>query len=131
MSPDSGRRDELLRELASIENGDLLERLCLLAIAQIPCDGAAVVATAQGSPAGVLASAGECARTLTDAEFDLGEGPAFESSRTDRPVHIDQLNVSTTAAWPVLGSQLGRPSQAVWVRGPAGLAVRKEGLSGL
>ncbi len=91
----------------SIENGDLLERLCLLAIAQIPCDGAAVVATAQGSPAGVLASAGECARTLTDAEFDLGEGPAFESSRTDRPVHIDQLNVSTTAAWPVLGSQLG------------------------
>ena len=104
MSPDQDRRHELLRELASIEQGDLLERLCLLAIAQIPCDGAAVVVTAEGVPAGVLGSAGQCARTLTDAEFDLGEGPAFESTRTDRPVHVDSINVKSTAAWPVVGS---------------------------
>lgn len=106
MSPDPDRRHELLRELASIERGDLLERLCLLAIAQIPCDGAAVVVTAQGIPAGVLGSAGECARTLTDAEFDLGEGPAFESTHADRPVHVDHVDTSSTAAWPVVGQVL-------------------------
>lgn len=106
MSPDPDRRHELLRELASIEQGALLERLCLLAIAQIPCDGAAVVVTAQGIPAGVLGSAGECARTLTDAEFDLGEGPTFESTHTDRPVHVDHLNANSTAAWPVVGALL-------------------------
>ena len=104
MSPDPDRRHDLLRELASIEHGDLLERLCKLAIAQVPCDGAAVVLTAQGIPAGVLASAGECARVLTEAEFNLGEGPAFESTRTDRLVIVDHLNTSTTAAWPVVGA---------------------------
>lgn len=106
MSPDRDRRHELLRELASIEKGDLLERLCRLAIEQIPCDGAAVVVTAQGLPAGVLASAGECARTFTVAEFDLGEGPSFESTRTDHPVHVDHINASSTSTWPMLGSLL-------------------------
>ena len=106
MSPDPDRRDDLLRALASIEQGALLERLCKLAVAQIPCDGAAVVVTAQGLPVGVLASAGECALTLTDAEFNLGEGPAFESALTDRPVHIDHLDANTTAAWPLVGPLL-------------------------
>jgi hypothetical protein len=106
MNADPGRRDDLLRELAAIEHGDLLERLCILATMQIPCDGAAVVATAQGLPAGVLASAGDCAREATTAEFDLGEGPAFESTLTDRPVLIDHLDARTTAAWPVVGAQL-------------------------
>lgn len=95
-----------MRELASIEQGDLLERLCALALSRIPCDGAAVVLTAEGLPAGILASAGDCARILTEAEFDLGEGPAFESARTDRLVRIDELNAATTAAWPVVSSLL-------------------------
>jgi hypothetical protein len=106
MSPESDRRHDLLRELASIDKGDLLERLCQLAIARVPCDGAAVVVTAAGIPAGVLASAGECARTLTEAEFDLGEGPAFESMRTDRLVLVDHLDATTTAGWPIVGSLL-------------------------
>lgn len=106
MTPDSERRQELLLALASIEQGELLERLCRLARARVPCDGAAVVATAEGIPAGVLASAGECARILTETEFDLGEGPAFESTMTDRPVLIDSLDAATATRWPVVGARL-------------------------
>jgi len=106
MNLEPDRRHALLRELAETGQGELLERLCRLAISQIPCDGAAVVVTADGMPAGVLALSGECARILTEAEFDLGEGPAFESILTDRPVLIDVLDSSTTEAWPVVGATL-------------------------
>ena len=106
MSPEPDRRHDLLRALGAIEQGDLLERLCLLAISQVPCDGAAVVIMADGIPAGALANAGECARVVTGAEFDLGEGPAFESISTDRPVLINHLDADATAAWPVVGARL-------------------------
>jgi hypothetical protein len=106
MNLEPDRRPALLRELAATGKGELLERLCRLAISQIPCDGAAVVVTADGIPAGVLARSGECARILTDIEFDLGEGPAFESTLTDRPILINVLDSSTTQAWPVAGAKL-------------------------
>lgn len=106
MTSESERRQELLHALASLEQGELLERLCWLALARIPCDGAAVVATAEGIPAGVLARAGECARILTEAEFDLGEGPAFESTTTDRPVLVDFLDTGSTKEWPVVGARV-------------------------
>jgi hypothetical protein len=106
MTAEPDRRHDLLRALATIEQGNLLERLCSLAITHIPCDGAAVVITAEGVPAGVLASVGDCARALTEAEFDLGEGPAFESAKTDRPVLIDRWNAGSIAAWPLAGARI-------------------------
>ncbi|MGI9135921.1 MAG: GAF domain-containing protein [Candidatus Nanopelagicales bacterium] len=129
MTPNPDRRDEILRALASIKQGDLLERLCLLAVARIPCDGVAVVVSAQGVPAGVLASAGECARTLTEAEFDLGEGPAFESTITDRPVLIDHLDITTTQAWPFVGSRLARAGIAAVSTFPLRLGAIRLGVA--
>lgn len=106
MTDQANQRQALLRRLASLDQGDLLERLCLLAIEQVPCDGAAVMVTAAGLLAGRLASAGDSARRAAEAEFDLGEGPSFEVLRSDRPVLIDHVTKASSARWPVLGERL-------------------------
>ena len=63
--------------------GVLMSRLCRFAADEMTLSGCAVVLISGNVPLGTLGGAGRHAATITELQFELGEGPAC------RPAHPD------------------------------------------
>jgi hypothetical protein len=100
MNADVPRRDALAARLEGTAPEALLQRLCGLAVDEVPVDGAVVGLQIAGVPEGPLAASGEWALDLARAEYALGEGPTFEVARTSEHVEASSPDSVEFQQWP-------------------------------
>ncbi len=80
--------------------GDVLERLCAVAVAEVRLLGAALTVLPTDSSHPVAAASSETARALEDLQFSTGDGPSGEASRSSTAVLASGLDGATLARWP-------------------------------
>ncbi|MHA7263784.1 GAF and ANTAR domain-containing protein [Arthrobacter sp. TMN-37] len=68
--------------------------------------GAAVSAFTATDAETLLSASDPVARTLEEAQFDLGEGPRWDAVRTRLPVLLPDLKQSAHLVWPAFGEVL-------------------------
>lgn len=92
-------------------------RLCTVAVALLPVDGASVSLRGDAMPLPVhLAASGPCAARLAQLQATLGDGPCRQVLETGRPVLARDLAAADCAhRWPVFAQQaLGTGVRAVY-----------------
>lgn len=68
----------------------------------LPVTGAGLsLVSAGGALDGLVAASNDTARTVADLQFDLGEGPCLEASRSRRPVLVADLAHDVGNRWPI------------------------------
>jgi GAF domain len=100
---DEGRRARIVAAITRPGSakgvGALMHRLCRLAVDEMRLSGCAIVLMSGAVPLGALASVGRHATTITDLQFELGEGPCLQACASGVPVLMPDL-ASDTARWP-------------------------------
>jgi hypothetical protein len=81
----------------------LMHRLCSLAVDEMTLSGCAVVLMSGTVPLGTLAGAGRHAATITELQFELGEGPCIQACASGVPVLLPDLAADAGARWPAFG----------------------------
>lgn len=100
MPEDVDRRAWFISQLGTGDRDSLLHRLCLLAVREVPVDGAVIGLQVAGSPEGPLAASGEWARDVANAEYALGEGPTFTVAATNEHVEASSAEAIEFQQWP-------------------------------
>ena len=80
---------------------ELMRRLCTFAVSEMALSGCALVLLAGNEPFGTLAGAGRHSSTITELQFEFGEGPSLEVYASGSPVLLPDLAVDGAARWPV------------------------------
>ena len=80
---------------------ELMQRICLFAVSEMAVSGCTLALLAGTEPVGTLAGAGRHSRTVTELQFQLGEGPCLEACASGIPVLLPDLAVDGAARWPV------------------------------
>jgi len=80
---------------------ELMRRICLFAVSEMAVSGCALALLAGTEPVGTLAGAGPHSSTITELQFQLGEGPCLEACASGVPVLLPDLAVDGAARWPV------------------------------
>ncbi|MEY3733275.1 MAG: hypothetical protein RL347_634 [Actinomycetota bacterium] len=100
MTDGASRRAWFVAKLESASPDALLERLCALAVEEVPVDGAVIGLQSGGVPEGPLASSSTWAREVATAEYALGEGPSFHVVRTNEHVEASNWSAIEFQRWP-------------------------------
>ena len=101
-------------ELSELDQ--LCSTLCTSFIEAIPVSGAALSAFSGSAQETMLGASNEVAATLDELQFDLGEGPRWESARSRTPVLLPYVRSMTHERWPVFGKALASTEvQALFV----------------
>ncbi|MFI1422974.1 GAF and ANTAR domain-containing protein [Streptomyces sp. NPDC020731] len=115
-----GREDEqvigvIAAELRDAEPADVPGRLCAVAVALLPVDGASVSLRGDGMPVQLGASGPQAAR-LAQLQATLGDGPCRHVLEAGTPVLARDLAAAGCAdRWPVFAQQaLGAGVRAVY-----------------
>jgi hypothetical protein len=95
--------------LAAISSADgtgrsLPERLCVDCTRSLDLAGAGITLMNDDGHQAVVGTSGPLASRLEDLQFDLGEGPSLDASRTNRIVSDDDLASAALARWPAFAS---------------------------
>ena len=102
---DEGRRARIVAAVTDRDAtggaGELLQRLCRFAMDEMTLSGCALALMPGTSSANLLASAGPQARTITELQMDLGEGPCLQAFTSRVPVLLPDLAAGETdPVWP-------------------------------
>lgn len=100
MSDGASRRAWFVAKLENASPDSLLERLCALAVEEVPVDGAVIGLQSGGAPEGPLASSSMWARQVAAAEYALGEGPSFHVVSTSEHVEASNWGAIEFQRWP-------------------------------
>ncbi len=87
---------------------DLMRRLCLFAVTELAASGSTLALIAGDELLGTLAGAGRHSSTITDLQFELGEGPCLEAYASGSPVLLPDL-ADGAARWPVFTAAAAEP----------------------
>lgn len=77
-----------------------LSRLCRAVADEVQVRAATVTVGSPGDTSAVLAADSPASRTLAEAEYTVGEGPAYDAWRLRRPVLVSDLGGPYDGAWP-------------------------------
>ena len=88
---------------------ELMQRLCLFAVSEMEVSGCTLALIADAEPLGMLAGAGRHSSTITELQFELGEGPCLEAYTSGMPVLLPNLTVDGAARWPVFTAVATQP----------------------
>jgi GAF domain/ANTAR domain len=88
---------------------ELMRRLCLFAVGEMAVSGCSVALIADTEPLGMLAGAGRHSSTITELQFELGEGPCLEAYASGIPVLLPDLTVDGATRWPVFTPAATQP----------------------
>ena len=100
MPDDVDRRAGLVARLGPGDPHSLLQRLCLLAVTEVPVDGAVIGLQVAGVPEGPLAASDNWALDVAKAEYALGEGPTFDVAATNEHVEASSADAIEFQHWP-------------------------------
>ncbi len=105
---DDGRRARIIAAVAERDAtggpGELMGRLCRFAVDEMSLSGCALALMPGTESANLLASAGPRARTITDLQMDLGEGPCVQAYISRLPVLLPDLAAGEAARWPAFAA---------------------------
>ena len=79
--------------------GELIRRLCRLAVDEMALSGCALVLMSGTEAASMLAGAGRHASTVTGLQMELGEGPCLQAFASGVPVFLPDL-AENPNRWP-------------------------------
>ena len=88
---------------------ELMQRLCLFAVSEMAVSGCTLALVAGAEPFGMLAGAGRHSSTITELQFELGDGPCQEACASGSPILLPDLAVDGTARWPVFTAAAVQP----------------------
>lgn len=77
--------------------------LCGLFVALVPVSGASITMFRQPGSQSTICSSNEIAARLDELQFDLGEGPRWETARSGRASVCADLRRDAHPEWPVFG----------------------------
>lgn len=100
LSDTGSRRAWFVSRLEGGSPDSLLERLCAIAVEEIPVDGAVIGLQVSGVPEGPLAASSTWAQQLAAAEYTLGEGPTFHVVSTSEHVEASNWDAVEFRQWP-------------------------------
>lgn len=100
MHGDMDRRARFVAKLGPGSPDSLLERLCHLAVEEVPVDGAVIGLQVSGVPEGPLAASSPWALDVANAEYALGEGPTFLVAATSQHVEASSWDALEFQQWP-------------------------------
>jgi hypothetical protein len=80
---------------------ELMQRICSFAVSEIAISGCTLALLAGAELMGTLANAGRHSSTITELQFQLGEGPCLEVCASGIPVLLPDLAIDGAARWPV------------------------------
>jgi len=100
---DDGRRARIMAAVtdqdAAAGMGELIRRLCRLAVDEMALSGCALVLMSGTEAASMLAGAGRHASTVTGLQMELGEGPCLQAFASGVPVFLPDL-AENPNRWP-------------------------------
>ncbi len=79
---------------------ELMQRLCGLVVDELALSGCAVVLVSGSVAVGTLAGAGRHVSTITELQFELGEGPCLHACNVGVPVLLPDLTDGAGSRWP-------------------------------
>ncbi len=85
---------------------ELCSTLCASFIEAVPVSGAALSAFSGSMQETMLGASDDLAARLDELQFDLGEGPRWEATRSRVPVLLPYVRSMTHEKWPVFGKSL-------------------------
>jgi hypothetical protein len=105
---DDGRRARIIAAVTGRDAtggaGELLQRLCRFALDEMSLSGCALALMPGTGSATLLASAGPHARTVTELQMDLGEGPCVQAYTLRVPVLLPDLAAGEAGRWPAFAA---------------------------
>lgn len=91
-------------------------KLCSRFVAALPITGAAIALFGGMVPETSICASDSMAARLDEIQFDLGEGPRWESVRSRLPVHEPHVQQPGHERWPMFGNALQQTGvQALFV----------------
>jgi hypothetical protein len=84
--------------------GELVTRLCRLAVDEMALSGCALVLMGGPESASMLAGAGPHASTVTGLQMELGEGPCLQAYASGVPVLLPDLAAEDANRWPAFAA---------------------------
>ena len=108
MLDDGGRRARIMAAVTKRDAvagaGELIRRLCWLAVEEMDLSGCALVLMSGAESASMLAGAGPQARTVTRLQMELGEGPCLQAYNSGVPVLLPDLAARNANRWPAFSA---------------------------
>ena len=105
---EDGRRARIMAAVtgqdATAGAGELVQRLCRLAVDEMALSGCALVLMSGAESASMLAGAGRHARTVTGLQMELGEGPCLHAHACGIPVLLPDLAAENANRWPAFAA---------------------------
>ena len=102
---DAGRRARIVAAVtgpgATAGFGTLMDRLCRLAVDEMALSGCAVVLMSGPCRWARSAVPGGTRPSITELQFELGEGPCLQACASGVPVLLPDLTAEAAARWPV------------------------------
>lgn len=84
--------------------GELVRRLCRLAVEEMALSGCALVLMSGPESASMLAGAGRHASTVSELQMALGEGPCLQAHVSGVPVFLPDLAAAGANRWPTFAA---------------------------
>jgi hypothetical protein len=103
-------------------------KLCLRFVEALPVTGAAVALFGGSVPETSICASDSMAARLEEIQFDLGEGPRWESVRSRLPAHAPYAQQSAHERWPVFGNALQQTAVAAMFVYPLSVAALDVGV---
>jgi hypothetical protein len=105
---DDGRRARIMAAVTEKDTaagaGELIARLCRLAVDEMALSGCALVLMPGAESASMLAGAGRHAPTITTLQMELGEGPCLQAYASGVPVFLPDLAAENANRWPAFAA---------------------------
>jgi GAF domain/ANTAR domain len=105
---DDGRRARIMAAVTEKDTaagaGELVGRLCRLAVDEMALSGCALVLLSGTASASMLAGAGRHASTVTVLQMELGEGPCLQAYASGVPVFLPDLAAGDASRWPAFAA---------------------------
>jgi hypothetical protein len=103
-------------------------KLCSRFVEALPVTGAAVALFGGSVPETSICASDAMAARLDEIQFDLGEGPRWESVRSRLPVHEPYVQRSAHARWPIFGNVVQQTGVAALFVYPLSVAALDVGV---
>jgi hypothetical protein len=115
----------------SSREGAMATLICEDCAAAIPVNGVGLALVTDSGHQGVLAASDRSARLIEDLQFELGEGPCLDASRSRAPVLLPDLARTAESRWPVFGPSALRAGIAAIFTLPLQVGAIRMGALGL
>lgn len=97
--------------------------LCSRFVAALPIAGAAIAIFGGLAPETSICASDQMAARLDEIQFDLGEGPRWETARSRLPVGEPHVQLSAHDRWPIFGDALRQTGVAALFVYPLSVAA--------